>query len=91
VQSNRLTGAITHGYGCAMTLSEYLATEGARNQAEIADAVNVSRVFISLVASGQRQPSLPVALKIEAATDGKVSVAELVKPSPPATELREAS
>lgn len=51
-----------------MTLSEWLEREG-KSDAWLAAAVGVSRPFITRIRTGERQPSLPVALRLAATTN----------------------
>jgi len=65
------------------TLRQYRADTGTTLQA-IADACNTSRGYIHQIESGQRTPGLRLAVRISAATGGKVSVEALLDPQVPA-------
>lgn len=54
-------------------LQTYLITIGARQQ-DFADAISISRPYLSLLLSGQKRPSLDLALRIADATGGAVPV-----------------
>jgi len=47
----------------------------------VADAVGVSRPYLTRLRQGKRSPSLALALKIEAWSEGKVRVAGLSRPA----------
>jgi DNA-binding XRE family transcriptional regulator len=49
------------------TLADYLDQTGT-TQDFLAEKLGVSRSYVSLLASGERQPALPLALRIEALT-----------------------
>lgn len=56
------------------TLSEYIKTQPERTMRDWADALGVSRPFLYGLLDGTRAPSLRVAVQIEAATAGRVSI-----------------
>jgi DNA-binding transcriptional regulator YdaS (Cro superfamily) len=62
-----------------MTLYEYL-TKHRKTMLQIADDVGVHYTHISRIVGGKRVPSSAVALKIEQATDGQVTIRELLYP-----------
>jgi transcriptional regulator with XRE-family HTH domain len=49
----------------------------------VADAVGVSRPYLTRLRQGKRSPSLALALKIEAWSEGKVRVAGLSRSASP--------
>lgn len=55
-----------------MTLDQWMSKNGVKD-AELARKVGVSRPFITRIRAGARQPSLPVALRLAAATKLPVS------------------
>ena len=64
-----------------MTLEKYFKEQGwgpnHRNAAFLAELCGVSRQMIALIVRGHRRPSLKVAIAIEDATGGLVTVREL--------------
>ncbi len=62
-----------------MTLLEYLKSIG-ENVPVFAERIGEAETTIRKIAYGQRQPSLPLAAKIIAATDGNVEAADMVLP-----------
>ena len=64
-----------------MTLQKYFAENGwgpnSKKAAFIAEQCGVSRQMIGLIVRGYRRPSLKVAIAIEDATQGQVTVREL--------------
>jgi transcriptional regulator with XRE-family HTH domain len=61
-------------FGC-MKLSDYLAT-GILSRTELGERVGVSQAAISRYVNGERIPRPEIALKIEQATEGKVTIAD---------------
>jgi len=59
-----------------MTLADWL-NENDTTQAALAAAVGMSKAYVSMLSSGQRVPSLAVALRVQAATGGEVTPADL--------------
>lgn len=59
-----------------MTLDQWMENNG-KSDAWLAGRVGVSRPFISRIRRGERQPSLPVALKLAAQTE--LPVATFIK------------
>jgi DNA-binding XRE family transcriptional regulator len=59
-------------------LREHLATTGTR-QSDLAEKVGVSRPYMSQLVGGTKMPGLELAIKIEAATDGAVTVRSWLK------------
>ena len=59
--------------GAMDNLSQFLKTKSIRQQ-EFADAISISRPYLSLLLSGQKRPSLDLALRIADATGGAVPV-----------------
>ena len=64
-----------------MTLQKYFKEKGwgpnSRRAAHLAELCGVSRQMIGLIVRGHRRPSLRVAIAIEDATQGQVTVREL--------------
>lgn len=60
------------------TLSEYLE-QSSITQRQLADAVGVSRSYLSEIAKRVKTPSLETALRIQEATGGKVDLHSLVQ------------
>lgn len=56
-----------------MTLAEYLEAEGLK-PTQFAQALGAEPSTVTRMVHGERGPSLDMALRIEAATDGKVTV-----------------
>lgn len=56
------------------TLSEHIKSQPQRSMASWASDFGISRPHLYSLIDGTRAPSLPVALRIEAATNGSVSV-----------------
>jgi transcriptional regulator with XRE-family HTH domain len=73
--------ALTH-HGTAMKLSEYLDQPGA-SMAHFARRVGVSKSMISRICAGKRIPSARVAYLIVNATEGLVTIDELLEPAKP--------
>ena len=63
-----------------MKLKNYLKYKNLTISA-FAVAAEVSQPFLSLILSGKRKPSSAMALKIEKATNGEVTVLELLFPN----------
>ena len=63
----------------AMTLLEYLKATDEKLPA-FAERVGEAYTTLRKIAYGQRQPSLPLAVKITSATHGKVTSADMVLP-----------
>lgn len=63
-----------------MTLLEFIRTTE-YTFATFADAIGETENIVRKWAYRQRQPSLPNAIKVEAATGGKVSPADLLLPT----------
>jgi transcriptional regulator with XRE-family HTH domain len=61
-----------------MDLREYLKLNKIK-QKNFADDVGISEAYISLILSGRRMPSVPVALQIEKASKGKVRAIDILK------------
>lgn len=61
-----------------MRLVEYFATPGSKTQAQIAKEVGRSRSYISRVTNGDLMPALKPAADICKATDGLVTMQELL-------------
>ena len=59
-----------------MTVADWL-TETDTTQAALAAALGVSKAYVSMLAGGRRVPSLAVALRVQAATGGEVTPADL--------------
>lgn len=59
------------------TLSEYLIEAGI-TQGRFAETVDVTQATISRLATGASRPGLPLAVKIEEATGGRVPAASWV-------------
>jgi transcriptional regulator with XRE-family HTH domain len=64
-----------------MTLKEYL-TENKIKLTDFASKVGIQQPYVSLIKNGHNRPSPDVALRIEQATGGAVTVMELLFPSP---------
>jgi DNA-binding XRE family transcriptional regulator len=62
-----------------MTLLDYLKSIG-ENVAVFAERIGEAETTIRKIAYGQRQPSLPLAVKITEATNGSVTAADMVLP-----------
>ena len=62
-----------------MELKEYIK-ESKINMTEFGDLVGCNQSYISLLCQKKRRPSPGLALEIEKATDGKVTVMELLYP-----------
>ncbi|WP_190305653.1 helix-turn-helix domain-containing protein [Roseicitreum antarcticum] len=60
-----------------MTLAEYLKAKEL-TQREFARAVEVSASYMNEIVQGAKTPSMSVAAKIEALTDGEVRMASLI-------------
>lgn len=58
-------------------LTTYLS-ETSTSQAKLSEALGISRGHMSLLASGERKPSLELAVAIERATDGAVPASSWV-------------
>jgi len=65
-------------------LGEYLSKTRTRLE-DFAARVGVSESYVSMLANGQRTPSLPLALRIAAAAN--IPVASLLPPADPAQEV----
>jgi transcriptional regulator with XRE-family HTH domain len=50
------------------TLAEFFARKGAPTQDAIARELGITAAYVSLIASGKRQPALRLALRIESVT-----------------------
>lgn len=61
-----------------MTLATYLASTGTK-QAELAERLGIKPAHMSLIVSGDRRPSLDIAVGIERETGGKVPAASWVR------------
>ncbi len=61
-----------------MTLDGFIKAEKLRDQ-DVADAIGVSRSFVTNLRSGRRKPSITVAAKIETWTKGVVSAASFAR------------
>ncbi len=59
-----------------MTVADWL-NESDTTQAALAAALGVSKAYVSMLAGGRRVPSLAVALRVQAATGGEVTPADL--------------
>jgi transcriptional regulator with XRE-family HTH domain len=55
-------------HNCTMNLDQWMA-DNKWSDAKLAEAVGVSRPFITRIRHGKRQPSLPVAAKLSRVTD----------------------
>ena len=64
-------------YNSAMTLSEYFKTDVRGSKAEMAEYLNITATWMSLLISKRRQPSPALAIAIEDATRGIVTRQEL--------------
>jgi DNA-binding transcriptional regulator YdaS (Cro superfamily) len=62
-----------------MKLKEYLKTS---SNEELAEKIGSTANYVHLLKYNQRRPSPELALKIEKATGGKVTVLELLYPTP---------
>ncbi len=62
-----------------MTLDGSIKSEKLRDQ-DVADAIGVSRSFVTNLRSGKRKPSITVAAKIESWSKGVVSAASFATP-----------
>ncbi len=62
-----------------MTLSEYLKTNGIR-QTRFAEKMGMSNSYLSQIVSGDRKPSLTLALRIQAETGGAVDLSTFGSP-----------
>jgi len=64
-----------------MTLSEFLdSEEGSKfSRAEWARRFGITRGYLSQLSSGNRSPRIPLAVKIEDETEGKVSIRSWVR------------
>ncbi|MCB9639095.1 MAG: helix-turn-helix domain-containing protein [Myxococcales bacterium] len=71
-----------------MTLEQYLKTTGIQKQA-FAETVGVSKGMITHILRGRKYPSVLLALKIQKATEGKVTVHDLLPEGHPARQLLE--
>ncbi len=60
-----------------MTLDQYFASEPHGSKIEMARYLGISDVWLSMLISKKRRPSGPLAVRIEHATDGLVTRAEL--------------
>jgi len=60
-----------------MTVADWL-NESDTTQAALAAALGVSKAYVSMLSSGQRVPSLAVALRVQAATGGEVTPADFI-------------
>ena len=60
-----------------MTLKEYFATLPKGAQKDLAKKLQISTTWMTLVTNGHRIPSVPLAVLIEQATEGKVTRKEL--------------
>jgi len=70
-----------------MNLADFIATSGKKRES-IADSLDISRSYLSLLESGTKRPSLDLAVRIERLTDGAVPATSWV-PSPATTPTRE--
>lgn len=64
------------------TLAEYLASPDV-SQGAFASSLGISASYVSLIASGQRTPALPLALRIAAAAQIPIESLLPVKPAEP--------
>lgn len=69
-----------------MTLKEYLETTRI-TQTDLARTVGVFRGTIHNIVTGRKAPSIELALKIQDATDGAVTVRDLLPTNHPALRL----
>jgi transcriptional regulator with XRE-family HTH domain len=60
-----------------MTLADWLYDNDS-TQAALADALGVSKAYVSMLAAGTRVPSLAVACRIQMATDEAVKPADFL-------------
>lgn len=60
-----------------MTLEEYFSTEPRGAKIEMAQYLGITATYMSLLIHAQRRPSPQMAVKIEQATQGLVTKAEL--------------
>lgn len=56
-----------------MTLQEWFAKQPRGAKSQMAQAINISKTWLSLIISGQKRPSPMLAVAISAHTKGKVS------------------
>ena len=63
-------------YSTPMTLADYIKAERGRAQ-EIAGLAGISAATVSRIAAGKQNPTLDVLQRIEAATGGVVTVADM--------------
>ena len=75
-----MTDNVAICYQLSMTLEEYRATTGTKDH-DLACAVGCSREHITLVRNGDRKPSADLAVKLIAATGGKVTFEDIMVPS----------
>lgn len=61
-----------------MKLNQYLKR---KNREVFADLIGTTKNYVNLLACGSRRPSPELALKIEKATKGEVTVLELLFPN----------
>ena len=75
--TNLLTPNVPIGHIAVMgDLERFMRAKGLTDES-VADAVGVSRPYVTRLRQGKRSPSLELALKIEAWSEGKVRVAGL--------------
>lgn len=60
-----------------MTLQEYFAGKPHGSKVELANALGVSKTWMSLLISGQKVPSPELALEVERLTNGQVKRVDL--------------
>ena len=62
-----------------MNLQKYIEAKKIK-QIDFAELIGISAAFVNQMCKGTRRPSANIALKIQEATNGKVSVMELLYP-----------
>ena len=60
-----------------MSLTEYFSTEPRGAKTEMAKYLGITITYMSLMIHGKRRPSMPMALSIERATQGLVTIKDL--------------
>ena len=63
-----------------MTLKDWLKAQPDRKQKDMAGRLSVSQEYLSYLANRHRRPSPDLALRIQEATGGEVTVLELLYP-----------
>jgi len=62
-----------------MKINEYLASENL-SQVAFSKQVAIGHIYLNALIKGRRKPSAPLALRIQEATQGQVTVLELLYP-----------